>query len=353
MDGFAVMSKDIQLARIDKPVQLSVTEVIPAGNIPKLILQPGQAAKIMTGAMLPDGADSVVMVEDTESTNEYVKVFQSVNSSENVRLPGESVNTGDLVMSKGKSIRAQEVAMMAALNVQEVLVFRLPTVAVISTGDELADLGSNLSPGKIRDSNRYGIMAQLKEMGCQSIDLGICGDKEKNIEETLLDGLQKADALITSGGVSVGEFDVVKSVLSRLGQINFWRVAMKPGKPQAFGLVDGKPIFGLPGNPVSSLTVFELFVRPALRKMAGFSALKRPTFQTILDQDVANNTDRVNYVRVLVEKIEGKYYAKMTGPQGSGILYSLVLANGLAVIPANTRVKAGESVEMQFFEDAL
>ena len=256
-------------------------------------------------------------------------------------------------MPKGKLIRAQEVAMMAALNVQEILVFRLPTVAVISTGDELADLGSNLSPGKIRDSNRYGIMAQLQEMGCQSIDLGICGDKEKNIEETLLDGLLKADALITSGGVSVGEYDVVKSVLSRLGQINFWRVAMKPGKPQAFGLVDGKPIFGLPGNPVSSLTVFELFVRPALRKMAGFSALKRPIFQTTLNQDVVNNTDRVNYMRVLVEKREGKYYAKVTGPQGSGILYSLVLANGLVVIPANTRVKAGESVEMQFFEDAL
>jgi len=353
MDGFAVMSKDVQLARIDQPVQLSVNEVIPAGNVPKLILQSGQAAKIMTGAMLPDGADSVVMVENTESISEYVKVFQSVNSLENVRLPGESVKTGDLVMPQGKLIRAQEVAMMAALNVQEILVFRLPTVAVISTGDELADLGSNLSPGKIRDSNRYGIMAQLQEMGCQSVDLGICGDKEKNIEETLLDGLLKADALITSGGVSVGEYDVVKSVLSRLGQINFWRVAMKPGKPQAFGLVDGKPIFGLPGNPVSSLTVFELFVRPALRKMAGFSALKRPIFQTTLNQDVVNNTDRVNYMRVLVEKREGEYYAKVTGPQGSGILYSLVLANGLVVIPANTRVKAGESVEMQFFEDAL
>ena len=353
MDGFAVLTEDVQLARTDQPVQLSIAEIIPAGYVPRIALKSGQAAKIMTGAMLPKGADSVVMAEDTESNNEYVKVFQSIDSLDNVRLPGESVKIGDLVMPKGKSIRAQEVAMLAALNIQKVCVFRPPIVAVVSTGDELVDLGTKLNLGKIRDSNRYGIMAQLTEIGCQSIDLGICGDNEEQIENTLRDGLVKSDALITSGGVSVGEYDVVKSVLSRLGQINFWRVAMKPGKPQAFGFADGKPIFGLPGNPVSSLTVFELFVRPALRKIAGICQFKRPTFRAVLDQDVVNNAERVSYMRALVEKREEQYHVQVTGPQGSGILYSLVLANGLITIPANTTVKTGELVELQFFGDAL
>ena len=353
MDGFAVLTEDVQLARTGQPVQLSIAEIIPAGYVPRVTLKSGQAAKNMTGAMLPKGADSVVIAEDTASKNEYVKVFLSIDSLDNVRLPGESVKIGDLAMPKGKSIRAQEVAMLAALNIQKVCVFRPPTVAVVSTGDELVDLGTKLNLGKIRDSNRYGIMAQLTEIGCQGIDLGICGDNEEQIENTLRDGLVKSDALITSGGVSVGEYDVVKSVLSRLGQINFWRVAMKPGKPQAFGLADGKPIFGLPGNPVSSLTVFELFVRPALRKIAGICQFKRPTFRAVLDQDIVNNAERVSYMRALVEKREEQYHVQVTGPQGSGILYSLVLANGLITIPANTTVKAGELVELQFFGDAL
>ena len=169
MDGFAVLTEDVQLARTGQPVQLSIAEIIPAGYVPRVTLKSGQAAKIMTGAMLPKGADSVVMAEDTESNNEYVKVFQSIDSLDNVRLPGESVKIGDLVMPKGKSIRAQEVAMLAALNIQKVCVFRPPTVAVVSTGDELVDLGTKLNLGKIRDSNRYGIMAQLTEIGCQGI----------------------------------------------------------------------------------------------------------------------------------------------------------------------------------------
>ena len=185
------------------------------------------------------------------------------------------------------------------------------------------------------------------------MDLGICRDNEAELEQTLRRGLMKADALVTSGGVSVGEYDIVKSVLSCLGEINFWRVAMKPGNPQAFGLAEGKPIFGLPGNPVSSLTVFDLFVRPALRKMAGHTILNRPIFCAVLQQDVVNNSDRVNYTRAIIEKRDGQYYAQITGAQGSGILYSLVLANGLITIPPDTTVKSGELVELQFFGNAL
>jgi len=353
MDGFAVIADDLQGASKDQPATLPIVEVIPAGHAPQQTLKSGQAAKIMTGAMLPEGADSVVMVEVTQSDQQRVQIYESVTKEKNVRFPGESVKTGDLVMSKGKQIRPQEIAMLASLNTGQVDVFRSPVVAVISTGDELTELGQDLDPGKIRDSNRYGICAQVEEAGYQALDLGICRDNEAELEQTLRRGLTKADALVTSGGVSVGEYDIVKSVLSRLGEINFWRVAMKPGKPQAFGLAEGKPIFGLPGNPVSSLTVFDLFVRPALRKMSGHTILNRPIFCAVLQQDVVNNSDRVNYTRAIIEKRDGQYYAQVTGAQGSGILHSLVLANGLITIPPETTVKSGELVELQFFGNAL
>lgn len=238
--------------------------------------------------------------------------------------------------------------MLASLNRSTVMVYRRPKVAVVSTGDELTPLGEELKPGKIRDSNRYGIYAQLQEAGCEPIDMGIATDDEADTERKFRDGLAQADALITSGGVSVGEYDVVKTVLSRLGEINFWRVAMKPGKPQAYGIADGKPIFGLPGNPVSSLVVFELFVRPALLKMAGHTDLLRPTFKAVLEEDVANKDGRVSFMRAIIEQRDGKYYARTTGPQGSGILYSLVLANGFIVVPSGATLKAGDEIEAQF-----
>ena len=241
--------------------------------------------------------------------------------------------------------------MLASLNRSEVLVHSRPRVAVVSTGDELTPLGNALEPGKIRDSNRYGICAQLQEAGCIPIDMGIARDDEAETECIFRDGLNRADALITSGGVSVGEHDVVKTVLSKLGEINFWRVAMKPGKPQAYGIADGKPIFGLPGNPVSSLVVFELFVRPALLKMAGHSNPFRPTFRAVLEEAVANKDKRTNFMRAIITQREGENYAKTTGPQGSGILYSLVLANGFIVIPPGVSLKSGDEVDAQFLGD--
>lgn len=348
MDGFAVIAADVDGASEDNPAQLPVIETIAAGYAPTKRIERGQVARIMTGAMMPEGADAVVMQEVTQLEGDTVKIFEGIEKKGNVRFIGESVKAKDLVISKGKLLRPQEISMLASLNRSTVMVYRRPKVAVVSTGDELTPLGEELKPGKIRDSNRYGIYAQLQEAGCEPIDMGIATDDEADTERKFRDGLAQADALITSGGVSVGEYDVVKTVLSRLGEINFWRVAMKPGKPQAYGIADGKPIFGLPGNPVSSLVVFELFVRPALLKMAGHTNLLRPTFKAVLEEDVANKDGRVSFMRAIIEQRDGKYYARTTGPQGSGILYSLVLANGFIVVPSGATLKAGNEIEAQF-----
>ena len=348
MDGYAVRAADVQNASEAEPAVLTIVETIAAGYAPTKQVAAGQAARIMTGAMMPEGADAVVMQEVTQREGDKVKIFESIDETGNVRFTGESVAAGQQVMGKGKHLRPPEVSMLASLNRPEVTVHRKPTVAIVSTGDELLLLGDRLEPGKIRESNRYGLYAQVEEAGGIPIDMGIAPDDEAEIERIFRAALAKADALITSGGVSVGEHDFVKSVLERLGEVNFWRVAMKPGKPQAYGIADGKPIFGLPGNPVSSLVVFELFVRPALLKMAGHTALLRPTFKAVLSESVTNRDGRVNYMRAILKESHGEYTAETTGPQGSGILHSLVLANGLITIPAGVTLGAGETVDAQF-----
>ena len=348
MDGYAVRAADVQNASQENPTVLSVVETIAAGYAPTNQVREGEAARIMTGAMMPAGADAVVMQEVTRPENSELKIFEGVEKYENVRFTGESVKIGKVVMRKGKHLRPPEVSMLASLNCAEVLVHRKPTVAIVSTGDELTPLGASLEPGKIRDSNRYGLYAQVEEAGGIPIDMGIARDDAAETERIFRAALSEADALITSGGVSVGEHDIVKNVLEKLGKINFWRVAMKPGKPQAYGIADGKPIFGLPGNPVSSLVVFELFVRPALLKMAGHRALLRPTFKAVLSESITNRDGRVNYMRAILKASDGQYTAETTGPQGSGILHSLVLANGLITIPAGVTLDAGETVDAQF-----
>lgn len=348
MDGYAVRAADVQNASETEPAVLTIVETIAAGYAPTKQVATGQASRIMTGAVMPEGADAVVMQEVTQRDGNNVKIFESIDETGNVRFTGESVASGQQVMGKGKHLRPPEVSMLASLNRPEVTVHRKPTVAIVSTGDELLLLGERLEPGKIRESNRYGLYAQVEEAGGIPIDMGIVPDDEAEIERTFRAALAKSDALITSGGVSVGEHDFVKSVLERLGEVNFWRVAMKPGKPQAYGISDGKPIFGLPGNPVSSLVVFELFVRPALLKMAGHTELLRPTFKATLAEPVTNRDGRVNYMRAILKASNGNYTAETTGPQGSGILHSLVLANGLITIPSGATLDAGETVDAQF-----
>ena len=348
MDGFAVIAADVNMASKDNPVVLKVVETIAAGYAPEKEVSSGECSRIMTGAMIPKGANAVVMQEDTELSGDQVNIFDSVVETENVRFTGESVKHDDCVMSDGKLIRPTDISMLASLNCTEVTVYKKPTIAIVSTGDELTPIGKKLKPGKIRDSNRYGLYAQVQSTGGIPIDMGIAPDDEEETERIFLESISQADGLITSGGVSVGEHDVVKNVLTKLGEMNFWRVAMKPGKPQVYGFIDNKPIFGLPGNPVSSLVVFELFVRPALLKMAGHTDLLRPTFKAVLSTDVTNKDGRVNYMRAILTKQDDEYLAKITGPQGSGILHSLVLANGLITIPTGVSLKAGEKVEAQF-----
>ena len=348
MDGYAVRAADVKNASEKHPAVLSVVETIAAGYAPTKQVAAGQTSRIMTGAMMPHGADAVIMQEVTQQEGDTVKIFESIDTAGNVRFTGESVAEGQQVMGKGKHLRPPEVSMLASLNCAEATVHRKPTVAIVSTGDELTRLGEPLEPGKIRDSNRYGLYAQVEEAGGIPIDMGIAPDDEAETERIFRAALAKADALITSGGVSVGEHDVVKTVLAKLGEINFWRVAMKPGKPQAYGIADGKPIFGLPGNPVSSLVVFELFVRPALLKMAGHKDLLRPTFKATLAETITNRDGRVNYMRAILKVSDGEITAQTTGPQGSGILHSLVLANGLITIPTATTLHAGAKVDAQF-----
>ena len=346
MDGFAVRSEDVRGASEADPVTLRIIETVSAGLAPSMTVSPRTATRIMTGAMVPDGADAVVMVEETRADGHTVFIQASADAHQNIRDAGGSVRAGDKVLDAGAVIRPAEMAMLAALNVVSVPTFRKPKIAVLSTGDELTPLGEPLKPGKIRDSNRYGLIGQILDAGAIPIDLGVAIDDPNVVEDMIRAGLDEADALVTSGGVSMGELDVVRDVLEKLGKLHFWRVAMKPGKPQAFGDVLGKPVFALPGNPVSSMVVFELFVRPALLKMAGHTVLFRRTQRAIMDEIVVNDArGRTNFMRVVLSERDGRLHARTTGEQGSGILRSLVLANGLATI-GDEGARIGDEVDV-------
>jgi molybdopterin molybdotransferase len=328
-----------------------VVDHLPAGAVPGRELGPGEAARIMTGAMMPGGADAVAMVEITDRGLETVLIREPVLPGENVRRRGESVAAGELVLVRGITIGPPEMAMLASLGRTEARVIRRPRVALLSTGDELVPAASKPGPGRIRDSNRYGLHGQVAEAGAIPIDLGLVADDPDRLAELIARALAQADCLVTSGGVSVGDFDVTRKVLAEFGGVQSWRVAMKPGMPQAFGLADGKPLFGVPGNPVSSLIVFDQFVRPALRKMAGHTRLMRPRLKAIADEPFTKPAGKAYFLRAIVENREGNLYARATGPQGSGILKSLVRANGLIILEREvTRVAAGETVIVELLD---
>lgn len=352
MDGYAVVAADTVGALAGNPVYLEVIDDIPAGSLPKRPLSSGQAARIMTGAPLPAGADGVVMVEYTERDDGQVKLFREVSPLENIREAGEDVAEGDLVLFEGTIIRPAEVGMLASLGKRSVSCLRKPRVAILSTGDEVVDIDQELSPGKIRNSNGYSLYAQVVRYGGIPVPLGIAPDDEGKIKRYIEQGLSLSDMLVISGGVSVGDYDLVKGVMADLGaEMKFWKVAMKPGKPLAFGLIKGKPVFGLPGYPVSVLVVFEQFVRPAMRKMAGRKWLKKPEIEAELCEDIKKKPDRRNYFRGIVDKKDGQYYARTTGPQGSGMLSSMVKANALLIIPEGVNhLKAGEKVKAQMLD---
>jgi len=351
MDGYAVRAEEIQSASTNHPVRLEVIEDLPAGHIPKKRVERGKAIRIMTGAPIPLGADTVVPVEDTKKEDRFVLIFRTTFEGEHIRKAGEDVKKGECVISAGVLIDPAAIGMLASLGRSFVAVYQRATAAILCTGEELVDVDGNLGGIKIVSSNSYSLAAQVKDCGAIPIQLGIARDRKEEIKGKLLQGL-RADVLISSAGVSVGDYDFVKDVLSDLRvEIVFWKVAMKPGMPVVFGTIQGKPVFGLPGNPVSSMVSFEQFVRPSLLKMMGHRRLFRPVIDAILKEDIQKRPGRRHFIRAFVTFEKDQYLVVPTGAQGSGILKSMVKANGLMVIPEDREiVKAGERVKVQLLD---
>ncbi len=361
MDGFAIMAKDSFGASKENPKVLEVIEDVPAGYAAKKRVKSQQAIRIMTGAPLPKGADSVIMVEDTSSeTNpksqipnpkQFVEIFKEIKLGENVRYAGEDVKIGEVVIKKGSLLKSGHIGMLASLGISKIKVYRRPKIAILATGDELLEIEDRLKPGKIRNSNTYSLFAQVIRTGAIPIILGIARDKRSEIETKIKKGL-RADMLLVSGGISVGDYDFVKDVLADLGmEMKFWKVAMRPGKPLAFGMIKRISVFGLPGNPVSSMIAFEEFVRPAILKMAGSIELFRFHLPAIMKEDFQKKIGLRYFLRAVLENKNGTLFASLTGPQGSGILKSMVLANGIVELPEDiTQVRSGERVMVTYLD---
>jgi len=350
MDGYAVRYADVSAASPENPVTLSVIDTIAAGAVSRLTVTTGTAARIMTGAPLPAGADTVVPFEETDETTRGEVIdrigIHRASQAANVRRAGEDISKGSLVIAAGTRLGPAQLGVLASLGHAEINVIRRPVVAVLATGDELAELGMPLAPGHIYNSNSYSVAALVLRYGGLPRVLGIARDNADSLREKLA-AARDADMIITSGGVSMGDYDIVKEILAEAGEINFWQVRMKPGKPLAFGQIGGVPHLGLPGNPVSSMVSFEIFARPALYKMMGRTNLAPRTVQATLADAVGNRDGRRVFTRVVLSGTDGDYHASPAGPQGSGVLTSMIRGNGLAVIPeARDRVEAGERVEV-------
>jgi molybdopterin molybdotransferase len=360
MDGYAVRAGDTAGASPERPIPLKVTGELAAGYLFEGTVEPGAAVRIMTGAPMPAGADAVVPFEETDEpegrafgsfakSRPTVGVLKAAAPGANVRYRGEDVRRGQLILSKGAVLHPAQLGVLASLGKATVRVHRRPTVAILSTGDEVQQPGTPLRPGQIYDSNAYSIAAMVREAGGVPRQLGIAKDTVEELTARIREGLD-CDMLVTSAGVSRGDYDVVKDVLAKEGEVAFWTVRMRPGKPLAFGAFPSGdrrvPHIGLPGNPVSSMVSFELFGRPAIFKMLGRSDWQRPAVRAVAEEPITNPDSRRVYARAIVTKRDGRYYATLTGPQGSGILTSMAVANALAIVPEEVAVvQAGEEVD--------
>jgi molybdopterin molybdotransferase len=362
MDGYAVQAQSTLGAAPSSPNVLRVIGEVAAGYLTKDEVASGGAIRIMTGAPIPAGADTVVQFEDTDEETRRAKdeplteigIRREVGKGLNIRRAGEDIASGSLVLTKGTQLRPQEIGVLASLGREVVSVVRRPVVAILATGDELVEVGKPLPPGRIYNSNTYSLASQVLRYGGVPKILGIGRDNIQDLEEKIKQA-RDADLLITSAGVSVGDYDIVKDVLAKQGEITFWLVRMKPGKPLAFGVLKpGKkliPHLGLPGNPVSSMIAFEQFARPAILKMLGRKNLDKPTVIAISESRVKNTDGRRVFARARVTLREGQYYAQVVGPQGSGILTSMSQANGLMIVPEDaSSVEAGDEVRVQMLD---
>jgi molybdopterin molybdotransferase len=357
MDGFAVIASDLAEAAPASPRTLEVVADIPAGASPNVTLVPGQAARIMTGAPMPKGADAVIPVEETDfhqrapgtPAPKTVAIYKTIKVGDYVRAQGTDVQTGQPVLKAGHRLRPQDLGLLAMLGVAEVPVYARPRVALLSSGDELVPVDAPLKPGKIRDSNTYTLAALIEAAGADVIRLGIAADRRDSVEALLANAAaQKVDLILSSAGVSVGAFDFIKDVIEAQGKLTFWRVNMRPGKPLAFGSFKNIPFIGLPGNPVSAFVGFEVFVRPALERLSGLEESSRPRVRVRLAEDISSD-GRESYLRVLVHEEDGILSAQLAGHQGSGNILSIVQANALLIIPAGVKsLAAGMEADAWF-----
>lgn len=335
MDGFAIRAADSVGATEAAPAELPVVATVAAGAVAPRPLEAGEAMRIMTGAPMPAGADAVIMVELTQVVGEAVKLLAEVPEGNHVRPAGDDIQPGTEVFQPGTVLTPGHLGVLASLGRTEVSAIRRPRVGVLSTGDELVVGPQQLAPGQIRDSNRFTLLSLLEEAGVEAVDLGLVPDDDAQIRAALDKGVAETDAVITSGGVSMGDYDLIKAILNELGDMNWMQVAIKPAKPLAFGLLSGTPVFGLPGNPVSSMVSFELFARPALRAMMGRPDRDRPRVRAIAEEPLRRNQDgKTHFARVVVtQQGDGAWRARSAGGQGSHQLLAMATANGLAVLP--------------------
>lgn len=354
MDGFAVRASDVAEASPDAPVEMKVVGKAMIGLRPDVTVGMGEAVAIATGAPIPAGADCIVPVENTESPDEdRVRVFEAVAQGRHVRPRGEDAREGDVLVPAGKRLGAPELGLLANAGVPHPLVRPRPRVIVLSTGDELIAPTEEATFGQVHDSNAYTLFGALREAGAMPVLAGIVRDDPEALKETITSFEIQADAFVSSGGVSVGERDVVKAAFAGRGDVEFTRVAMQPGMPQGFGFVEGKPFFGLPGNPVSVFVSFEVFVRPAILKMMGRTSIGRPTIEATLTDEIRGPRGKVQYARVEVGRGDDGWVATPTGGRGSNLISTVSRANGLAVIPVGTDVTpAGARVRVMIFRSS-